>query len=216
MAVLYKVAVTDEQVEMLTVRTYPVFIYKLTHNVGDSLAWLFELLLPFISYDMMVAILISKGYSVVPPVELESHVLSEVMDEASTLESICVGRTKKRQKEVAQILDIVLKHVKSKVKDKTHHAAACVAVYKLAVLLRKVKGKEEVKASEWRRTIEAHCGVFISEGVAKYNLERPVSNIFKMAAVWAYRYISNNYPLWINKKDLPEIYQWLTIVHNFK
>jgi hypothetical protein len=208
MAVVYKMTIADKWIDGLAVRTYPVLIYEITHNISDSLIWLFEIFLPSIPHDMMVAVLISSGYSVVPPAESESYALSEALDEVSTLESICIGRTEKRQKEVAQMLDIVLKHVKGKVKNKTHHAAVCVAIYKLAVLLGKVKGKEEVKASEWRRTLEARYNVFISDGIAKYNFKSPKSNVFKKAIMDAYDYISTNYPLWIDEKtftgDLPK------------
>jgi hypothetical protein len=153
---------------------------------------------------------VAAGYSITPPSYIKLPAPSESADVAPTLESICrveKGSSEKRKAELAQILDTVFKHVMSRAKHKSHHAAACVAVYKLAIMLGKVQGNDNVKASEWRRILKGRYDVFISEGIAKYNIKNPKSNVFKKAVLDAYSFISDNYPVWVLKKNLPAIYQ---------
>jgi hypothetical protein len=162
------------------------------------------------SFALMTATLVAAGYSVTPPSYTKSPTFSESADVVPTLESICKvekGSSKNRKVELAQMLDTVFKHVMSKAKHKAHHAAACVAVYKLAIMLGKIQGNDNVKASEWRRILKGRYGVFISEGIAKYNIEKPKSNVFKKAVLDAHSFISDNYPVWVLKKNLPAIYQ---------
>ena len=162
---------------------------------------------------------VAAGYAVIPPSGMKPPTFLGSMDNVRTLESICKpekGSSKKRKAEIAQMLDAVFKHVMSKTKYTSHHAAACVAVYKLAIVLGKIQGNEEIKASEWRRLLENRYGVIISCGIAKYNIGKSKSNVFQNAVVDAYNFISNDYPLWVNEKNLPAIYRQLIIVQNMQ
>ncbi|MGI4873899.1 MAG: hypothetical protein ACRYFX_22290 [Janthinobacterium lividum] len=137
----------------------------------------------------------------------ESPVQAKSDEPAPSLESICKGADGKRQAEVAQKIDAIWEYAKSIAKTEAHYPAICVAIYKLAVMLDKVDSKNDVKARDWRRTLETRYGVSISEGIAKYSLENPKSAVFKRAVKLVFDFVSTQYPLWVRGKDLPAIYR---------
>lgn len=156
--------------------------------------------------EILIGPLLEMGFTVTPPIDAKADGVSKLVVSVRTLESVCKANSKKRKSEIARILDAVLNHIAGTTSNEAHLAAMCVAVYKLAIMLGKVEGQQNVKASEWRLILEKRYGVVISTGIAKYNLKNPQSNVFKKAVIAAYNFISDSYPLWKGNKDLPDIY----------
>lgn len=194
---------------MYTVQIFHIYTFNQSDGATNwSPSYLDWLTLDFETFflDRMAAVLVAAGYTVTPPSNVELPPFSDSMDVVPTLESMCEGASEKRKAEIAKMLDKVLNYVKDKAKFKLHPAVVCVAIYKLAIMLGKIEEKEEVTAKQWRRILENRYSINISSGIAKYNIKRPVSKVFKKAILEAYNYISTHYPGWVKKKNLPPIY----------
>lgn len=82
--------------------------------------------------------------------------------------------------------------------------ASAVAVFKLMQWLGKIELK--IDATEWQAILKKEWGVDVSDGIAKYTIDKRTNKYFKSVVAFSFQYTQDNFPTWVGKRVVSDIY----------